>query len=99
MSPADELDALRAQALAVTQQLEAITARIEQLKQQPQGGASSLVAVVDSQKCTACGVCADVCPAGAIQVNNVAEVDREKCTGCGACVAQCPRAALSLHAR
>jgi predicted Fe-Mo cluster-binding NifX family protein/ferredoxin len=97
MTPGDELQALKAQAQTMTEQLGAIQARITELEQQ--GAASALVAVVDREKCVSCGVCVGACPTGAIRMNEVAEVDRGKCTGCGACVAQCPQDAVSLHAR
>lgn len=57
------------------------------------------VAVIDDEKCTACTLCAQVCPWGAItsskeipsqerEVKN--EVDEETCVGCGLCVDVCP---------
>ncbi len=47
--------------------------------------------------CIGYGSCANVCPFGAIHVeDNVAVVDREKCTACGACVAICPHHVIRL---
>jgi electron transport complex protein RnfB len=54
---------------------------------------------IDTEKCTACGTCADRCPVGAIQVENVAQVDRRKCLGCGLCAGVCPANAIMLQMR
>jgi len=95
-SPDQELEMLKAQAQAISDQLRAVNERIGELSRR--STASSLVAAVDSKKCTACGVCVGICPVGAISIGDVAEVDREKCTGCGRCVIECPAGALSLRA-
>ncbi|MGI5965244.1 MAG: DUF362 domain-containing protein [Candidatus Methanomethylophilaceae archaeon] len=50
---------------------------------------------VDESKCVACGACADVCPEGAITVDDVAVIDAGKCVDCGACVDECPSDAIS----
>jgi len=54
-------------------------------------------AKVDEEKCTGCGLCEEVCPAGAISVDDVAQVDAGKCNDCGACVEECPNEAISLN--
>ena len=97
VSPADELETLKAHAKSMEEQLKAVTERIAGL--QGEGQASALVAVVDSEKCVPCGACVDVCPVDAISMDDAAEVDRQKCTGCARCVTECAEDALSLHAR
>jgi heterodisulfide reductase subunit A len=58
-------------------------------------------AVVDSEKCTPCGVCARVCPFGAIEVDakakTVARVVTAACAGCGACAAECNFGAITIQ--
>ena len=46
---------------------------------------------VDTQKCTGCGRCEDVCPQGAITISpeGKAVTDRSKCTVCGICESAC----------
>ena len=40
--------------------------------------------------CTACGLCAEYCPADAITLDDVrAHIDRDKCIGCAECMAMC----------
>lgn len=50
---------------------------------------------VDSSKCSACTLCAQSCPAGAISPGNPPEIDRRKCTGCLCCQEICPQGAIS----
>lgn len=51
--------------------------------------------IVDKEKCTLCGACASVCPAGAITVTSEIEIDRDTCLECGLCINECPVQALS----
>lgn len=53
-------------------------------------------AIIDKDKCTACGTCVDVCAVEAITVGDVAVVKAEECVECGACVNECPSEAISL---
>ncbi|MFN2225591.1 MAG: 4Fe-4S binding protein, partial [Anaerolineae bacterium] len=53
-------------------------------------------------RCVACGLCAEVCPAGAAEVVEVrgrrqAEINPALCKGCGLCVAACRGGAITMH--
>jgi predicted Fe-Mo cluster-binding NifX family protein/ferredoxin len=90
----EELAMLKQQAEAIGQQMQQIQERIGQLSQQNTG---SPVAKVDPENCTRCGACVDVCPFGAISLDDdKAVVDEGACTGCGLCVGECPREAIQL---
>lgn len=89
-----KLEALKAQARAMNRQLQEIHEKIARIES---GSVSHpLKAVVDTRKCTACGLCRDVCPVGAVTIDRTAVIDRAACTGCGKCVAGCPRGAVVL---
>ena len=61
---------------------------------------SNYVARVDAEVCTACAVCEDRCPVGAITVAEAAEVDEDRCIGCGVCTPTCGGPdAIRLHVR
>ena len=53
--------------------------------------------MVDSEKCVACGNCADICAHGAPNLNDagVMAIDWAKCAGCGRCLHVCPVDAIS----
>ncbi|MDR2550551.1 MAG: electron transfer flavoprotein subunit alpha [Desulfobulbus sp.] len=53
--------------------------------------------IIDSDKCTACGVCESSCAFGAISVQADCAVVNESCTLCGACVENCPEQALRIE--
>jgi heterodisulfide reductase subunit A len=59
----------------------------------------AITAVVDEDACTACGLCAKVCPYHAITVDTEAKtparVIEAACAGCGTCAAECPFGAIS----
>jgi electron transfer flavoprotein alpha subunit len=45
----------------------------------------------DTNKCTGCGGCIDLCPVIAISmINDVVTIDNKICTECGICVKVCP---------
>ena len=49
---------------------------------------------VNGSECVGCGACADVCPQGAIVVEDIAVIDAGKCVDCGACIDACPSEAI-----
>lgn len=56
-----------------------------------------MAAVIDAEKCNACGECVSSCPLDAIAIqDNHAVVDDTTCGDCGACVDVCPSEAISV---
>lgn len=49
-----------------------------------------------SDACTQCGICAENCPTGAIDLSESALIDTEKCITCCACLKHCPRHARTM---
>jgi NAD-dependent dihydropyrimidine dehydrogenase PreA subunit len=55
------------------------------------------IPVVDSNLCTACGICVDECPQSCYDLEDVAVLTRpDDCTECGICVDACPSEAISM---
>jgi len=55
-------------------------------------------AVIDPDKCLACGTCRNRCQVHAIyEQDGVSVVDRKKCIGCGLCATGCPNGAAKLQ--
>jgi len=87
---------------ALKKKLQALEARLEQLKggaprEMAPGKGTPIVAEVDRGQCQGCGLCQEVCPEGAISVNEYATVNVAMCVGCGECVAACPEGAIFLR--
>ena len=54
-------------------------------------------AVIDSGKCTNCGICEKLCFYRAVsEKNSVRCADKSKCDGCGVCQQMCPVSAITL---
>lgn len=60
---------------------------------------SAFVCRVDSDMCSACGLCLDRCQFSALDLDGVAVVDGARCVGCGVCTLACPDHALVLWRR
>jgi heterodisulfide reductase subunit A len=61
---------------------------------------SGMVAVVNTDYCTSCGVCVAICPyqaPGFNEKSGTAEINPVLCKGCGLCVASCRSGALHLN--
>ena len=52
--------------------------------------------IINSDDCSACGICVDSCPEGVLEiVGDAAEpVNEEDCTGCATCMEECPMGAI-----
>lgn len=56
-------------------------------------GGVAFHAAADTQACVRCGVCASVCPTGAIDPADPASTDCDRCVTCLRCVSACPEGA------
>lgn len=54
---------------------------------------------IDKDECNACGSCIDICPVGALKMDETPVVDIDICIGCGLCVTHCPPEAIKLVRR
>lgn len=65
----------------------------------PYGGVTELWSVdfiAISDKCSKKGICAEVCPTGAIDIEDTSIIDKEKCISCCACIKNCPENARTI---
>ena len=57
--------------------------------------------IINARKCTACGICAEVCPQDVFwgsQRKNIPVVSYpEECWHCNSCVLDCPEKAITLR--
>ena len=57
---------------------------------------------IESELCTGCGICAEICPFGIPQANDEGKfeiLEPERCTECSACKRNCPAMAIVLQER
>lgn len=85
---------------AVTQ-ASAAAARAIRLMNPKQLRVEAITAEVVPGECTSCGICAKVCPFGAVNVDTRAKMPASvtvaACSGCGTCAAECPSNAILMH--
>ena len=56
------------------------------------------VAVVNTDQCFGCGLCAENCPVAAIaMVDGLPNVNADVCVGCGLCAENCPAEAIEIR--
>jgi heterodisulfide reductase subunit A len=80
-------------------QASAAAARAGILLSSPKIRVEAITAVVDEDLCKMCGLCADVCPYGAIawEKKQPARVITAACAGCGTCAAECRFEAITTR--
>jgi MinD superfamily P-loop ATPase len=81
---------------------------LDPIKQEEHGFMGGQLAVIDPEKCTACGICADVCRFDAVvapsplpprrgEGERAYSIDSLACEGCASCYYQCPEEAIRME--
>lgn len=52
--------------------------------------------IIDKERCIRCGICAQDCPTGVIEMHDFPVLNKTGCNGCQHCLAVCPTGALSV---
>jgi heterodisulfide reductase subunit A len=81
-------------------QASAAAAKVVSLFSQPNIVGEPIVAYVDGEVCSGCGLCVEICPYDARDMHPwkaLATVNEALCRGCGACVVACPNKASSVR--
>lgn len=83
----------------VVAQAQAAAARAVTVLTQPKMTVGGIVAEIDQNRCSGCGVCKSVCPYSAIDLDDKgkAVVNEAMCKGCGNCASSCRSDAPSLR--
>ena len=53
--------------------------------------------IINTEDCTACGSCVEVCPNGVLEIEDtaVSVVNEDECVACEACIEECPMGAIT----
>ncbi len=70
-------------------------------RENPMAKETPVIPVFDAEKCNACGICVDVCPYGALSMEEkkpgvLPELTTAHCMGCGWCLGHCPKEAVQM---
>jgi predicted Fe-Mo cluster-binding NifX family protein/ferredoxin len=86
-----QLDQLKQRTQILQQQKKDIDKRISKSKSNRKAAA-----FVQTDKCTGCGICANICPNNAINIDKYAVINPRLCIACAVCVTQCPNGAIMI---